>query len=169
MKQMLVLFILIFTCDSFAQSVYPAACDDNELLSNYNTILHRFSFKSECKKALEESRTAKGKFCDGDKLYWPNGFEFHDFNWSSDCQAALEQFRTSPTGLFCDGTAMFQVNSAFLTYHTFDFHCTDALNDARDHRGFFCKDSQMFDQWGRYIRDYSFRSSCREALRKITF
>lgn len=167
MKNLLVLFVLTFSGFTNAQNVHPVECDGSELLSNYNTIIHRFSFEKECRKALEESQYAKGHFCDDDQLFWPNGQLFHNFNWDSRCQAALEQFALSSTGLFCDGSAMFQITLGKILDHRFESECKEALVQARDYRGLFCRDGKMFDQWGRLIRDYSFSRSCKEALKKI--
>lgn len=152
----------------YLPDAYPVACDDNELVSQFNTVVHRFSFKSECNKALEEARTTAGRFCDGDKIFLPNGYEFHDFNWSSQCQEALGALRDSKAGLFCDGSAMYQIHLGQLFYHSFEAHCKEAVIQARDHRGLFCRDGVMFDQWGRALRDYGFRSSCIQALKNIT-
>ncbi len=148
--------------------IAPAYCDYNELISNQGSIIYRFSFKSDCARALEEARTSKGFFCDWDKLALPNGYIVHDFNWNENCQEALSSFRESETGLFCDDTGMYQVRFGFLVSHSYASYCKEAVIDARDHKGLFCREGQMFNQWGQQIRDYSFRSSCLEALKKIT-
>ncbi len=172
MKQMITLILVIFSNLTFAQyspTIYPVLCDDNELLSNFGTVIYRFSFSKDCLKALEDSRMSGGHFCDDDKIILPSGHVFHDFNWSSQCQEALSALSESRAGLFCDGTSMFQVRLGLITSHGFESHCKQAIKEARDYRGLFCKDGLMMDQWGRSFRDYGFRSSCVEALKKLTF
>ncbi len=172
MKFFILISLFICSLNSMANinpRVYPVRCDGSELISNVNTILYDFSFNSECLKALSESRVSYGHFCDGDRLIRPNGDFFHEFNWSSGCQKALNNLRASRHGLFCDDKEMYQIHIGYLTSHSFESYCLEALNEALSFNGFFCRDGQMFDYLGNFYRDYSFRSSCKKALQELTF
>ncbi len=166
--KVIVTSILLFVCHlshTKAMSlVEPARCDGRDLVSNYNTLLHQFPFSSACTESLSESKQARGRFCDGNKLYLSNGVEFHQFTWDSQCQEALEQFKLSRNELFCEGASMFQIPWGPLMNHLFPSHCDEALEEARLHRGLFCKEGQMYNNFGLLIQDYGFRSSCQEAL-----
>jgi hypothetical protein len=165
----LICFATTFTYANSYSRLYPMSCEGNELLSNYNTVVYRFSLASECRKALEESRSTRGYFCDSDNLVLSSGQVFHNFTWRSQCQDALNELRISRSGLFCDNASMYQIHLGYLNIHRSASNCRTALAEARNHGGLFCRDAQMYDQRGRLIRHYPSSINCKDALRSTRF
>lgn len=164
MKSVFTIGLFFFSLTAFAQwmpgRIYPVSCQNNYLISNRGTTLYRFSFASDCPRALSEARMNMGKFCDNEKLIREDGTYVHLFTFRSDCQDGLADLRTSRVGLYCSNGDMNQIYRGTIAFMTFKSSCREAIYQAGMYRGLFCHNGRMMDFVGRIIRDYTFNSSC---------
>lgn len=170
MKSIFTIGLFFFSLTSFAQwmpgRIYPSYCQGNNLISNRGTVLYRFSFSSDCPRALSEAQMNQGKFCDNGKLVREDGSQAYFFTFRSDCQEALGDLRISRIGLYCSNGDMNQIYRGTIAFMTFESSCREAIHQAGMYRGLFCHDGRMMDFVGRIIRDYTFNSSC---IRELPF
>jgi hypothetical protein len=173
MKSLVVLLMFSLSLAASARGRFGVSgsyCDGEDMMSNYNTVMYSFSSSADCNRALGEARSNSfGVFCDRENLISADGRLYNPLKRSSLCQSAIAQLRTSNTGLYCNDRDLYQMDVGYVFFFKFSAHCNEAIEHARKYRGMFCKEGQMFDQFGRLVRDYDYRSSCIDALKKITF
>jgi hypothetical protein len=164
MKNIFAIGLFFFSLSAVAQwmpgRIFPAYCQQNYLISNRGTTLYRFSFSSDCPRALSEAQMNAGKFCDSEKLIREDGTLAHRLTFRSDCQDALNDLRVSRVGLYCSNGDMNQIYRGTIALMTFESSCREAIHQAGMFRGLFCHNGKMMDFVGRMIRDYTFNSSC---------
>jgi hypothetical protein len=59
---------------------------------------------------------------------------------------------------------MIQVYRGFIATHNFESSCKEALAEATTYNGVFCHGSIMTNHTGHRLRDYTFNTSCKDAL-----
>lgn len=123
MKTFLFLIAAFISMRAFAQAypqrTYPAFCDGNDMISNQGTLLYQFTFSSDCKESLAESKVNQGRFCDDEKLVRENGIVIRNFTFSSNCKEALSDLRQSNYGLFCHDGDLLQIRFGLVADLTF--------------------------------------------------
>ena len=101
MKVLFALLMVLGSSISYAQHypyperVYPQICHNGEMVSNQGLTIYRFTFPSDCMKALNQSRLNHGRFCDDGNLVRGNGTVAHRYTFGTDCTRGLEHLRLS--------------------------------------------------------------------------
>lgn len=158
---------LAATAQSSNVSVYPSYCDEYSLISNQHTTIYKFSYKSDCKRALLESRVNNGRFCDEKRLVRPGGDVAYIFNSTSDCTLSLHGLRESNRDLFCYEGNLLHINRGFVINLDYHSDCRIALQQMSRYHGFFCKEKVMMNERGEVVRKFDFGSDCILALYSI--
>lgn len=158
------LAVFCANAQSYSQRVYPASCDQENMISNQGQHLYQFSFASDCVAALNQSKNNSGHFCDYEVLVRRDGVMAHRFSFFSECLSGLTDMRMSNHGLFCSDGNAYQIWKSKIATFTFQSICRDALRDAGTYQGRFCQEGVMLNYLGKVIKDYTFNSTCRSAL-----
>lgn len=165
------LFTVLISLSAFAQRSpqreMPATCNGTEMISNYGREIYHFTFSSDCREALEQARTHRGRFCDDGYLVRPTGQVAYRFTFSSDCTEALGDLRNSRWNLFCDSEDLININRGLIADLTFESNCREALEQVQSSQGFFCDGGRMMSHQGRVITEYTFSNDCKKALRDM--